>query len=158
MSVVEQTGCQWCQPYGPSQRASHLDPFISRTLRETDQGPMWRFQPWGLQDGRADEYGRRIVRSRTRSEAERRPESQILFQKRQSCLDAKEGEAPAAPKKKKIVKKNEVPIVTGTSSLDISVLNNYRELEASMHAADKLVKDTEVSVIRCSRLGCYSDT
>ncbi|KAG8838323.1 adenyl-nucleotide exchange factor sse1 [Serendipita sp. 411] len=56
-------------------------------------------------------------------------------------VDAKEGEA--APKKKKIVKKKDVPVVTGYGSLDTSVLHRFREQEASMHAADKLVKDTE---------------
>jgi len=57
-------------------------------------------------------------------------------------VDAKEVEA--APKKKKVVKKREVPVVTGYTSLEPSILNNMKELEASMHAADKLVKDTEV--------------
>ncbi|KAG8812877.1 adenyl-nucleotide exchange factor sse1 [Serendipita sp. 399] len=56
-------------------------------------------------------------------------------------VDAKDGEA--APKKKKIIKKKDVPVVTGYGSLDGSVLNRFRELEASMHASDKLVKDTE---------------
>ncbi|CAG7854959.1 Heat shock protein hsp88 [Serendipita indica DSM 11827] len=56
-------------------------------------------------------------------------------------VDAKEGEAP--PKKKKIVRKKDVPVVTGYGSLDATVLNSLREQEASMHAADKLVKDTE---------------
>jgi heat shock 70kDa protein 4 len=57
-------------------------------------------------------------------------------------VDAKEGEA--VPKKKKIVRKKEVPVVTGYNSLDATILNKYREQEAAMHAADKLVKDTEV--------------
>lgn len=56
-------------------------------------------------------------------------------------VDAKEGEA--VPKKKKIVRKKDVPVVTGYNSLETSTLNNLREQEASMHAADKLVKDTE---------------
>jgi heat shock protein 4 len=62
-------------------------------------------------------------------------------------VDAKEGgkEGEAVPKKKKVVKKKEVPVVTGYGSLEASVLNSFREQEASMHAADKLVKDTEVS-------------
>lgn len=58
---------------------------------------------------------------------------------------AKEGAAEAVPKKKKVVRKKEVPVITGYGSLEASVLNSYREQEASMHAADKLVKDTEVS-------------
>jgi heat shock protein 4 len=57
-------------------------------------------------------------------------------------IDAKDGEA--VPKKKRIVKKKEVPVVTGYTSLETSTLNSLREHEASMHAADKLVKDTEV--------------
>lgn len=49
-------------------------------------------------------------------------------------------------KKKKIVRKREVPVVVGYGGVDASILNNLKELEASMHAADKLVKDTEVCV------------
>jgi len=56
-------------------------------------------------------------------------------------IDAKEGEA--VPKKKRFVKKKEVPVITGYTSLETSTLNGLREAEASMHAADKLVKDTE---------------
>jgi len=55
-------------------------------------------------------------------------------------VDAKEGEPP---KKKRIVRKREVPIVFGSSSFDASVVNTLREAENSMHTADKLVKDTE---------------
>ncbi|KAF4566317.1 adenyl-nucleotide exchange factor sse1 [Pleurotus pulmonarius] len=52
--------------------------------------------------------------------------------------------APAVPpKKKKIVKKKEIKFVTGTSSLDKTILEQYREQEAQMYAADKLVQDTE---------------
>jgi heat shock 70kDa protein 4 len=58
-------------------------------------------------------------------------------------VDAKEGEA--VPKKKKIIRKKEVPVVSGYGGLDGSTLNLLREMEASMHSADKLVKDTEVS-------------
>jgi heat shock protein 4 len=60
-------------------------------------------------------------------------------------VDAKEGEPP---KKKRIVRKKEVPIVFGSSSLDVSVINALREAENSMHTADRLVKDTEVCVFR----------
>jgi heat shock protein 4 len=48
-----------------------------------------------------------------------------------------------APKKKRVVKKNEIPFSTRTSSLDPSVVEKLKELEAGMHAADKLVMDTE---------------
>lgn len=58
---------------------------------------------------------------------------------------AAEGAAPPAPpKKKKIVKKKEVPFVATTTSLDKATLDSYRERESEMHAADKLVQDTEV--------------
>ena len=58
-------------------------------------------------------------------------------------VDGAEGEA-AQPKKKKVVKKHEVPFVWGHSGLDASIIAQFRELEAQMHAADKLVFDTEV--------------
>lgn len=48
-----------------------------------------------------------------------------------------------APKKKRVVKKHEIPFSTRTSSLDSSVIDKLKELEAEMHAADKLVMDTE---------------
>ncbi|KAH7928945.1 heat shock protein 70 [Leucogyrophana mollusca] len=52
-----------------------------------------------------------------------------------------DGDAP--PKKKKHVKKHEIPFVTGASSLDRSIVEKLKEQEAQMHAADKLVMDTE---------------
>ncbi|KAI0338231.1 heat shock protein [Trametopsis cervina] len=48
-----------------------------------------------------------------------------------------------APKKKKIVKKNPVPFVWAATGLDSSILDQYKQQEAEMHAADKLVMDTE---------------
>ncbi|KAG2365390.1 heat shock protein 70 family [Suillus spraguei] len=48
-----------------------------------------------------------------------------------------------APKKKRVVKKNEILFSTRTSSFDPSVVDKLKELEAEMHAADKLVMDTE---------------
>ncbi|KAI0744328.1 heat shock protein 70, partial [Daedaleopsis nitida] len=56
-------------------------------------------------------------------------------------VDGAEGEAQ--PKKKKVVKKKDVPFVWGATSLDPAMINQFRELEAQMHAADKLVMDTE---------------
>lgn len=47
------------------------------------------------------------------------------------------------PKKKKVVRKHEIPFVWHSGSLDSSVLEQYRQQEAEMHAADKLVADTE---------------
>ena len=58
-----------------------------------------------------------------------------------------EAAAPPAPKKKRIVKKKEIPIVATNSSLDKSIVESYRELESQMHSADKLVMDTEVNNI-----------
>lgn len=52
-----------------------------------------------------------------------------------------------APKKKKVVKKHEVPFIWGASNLEPKLLDELRQAEAEMHAADKLVMDTEVS--RC---------
>jgi heat shock 70kDa protein 4 len=59
-------------------------------------------------------------------------------------------EAPAPPKKKKIVRKKDVPFVAGGTALDKSVLERYTAQEAEMHASDKLVADTEVSNIASS--------
>ena len=55
---------------------------------------------------------------------------------------AAEGEE--APKKKKVVKKNPVPFVWHSTGLEPTLLEQYRQQEAEMHAADKLVADTEV--------------
>jgi len=56
-----------------------------------------------------------------------------------------EGDAPPPPpKKKRVVKKKEIPFVTSDTSLDKKILEQYREQEALLHAADKLVMDTEV--------------
>ncbi|KAF8547383.1 heat shock protein 70 [Imleria badia] len=48
-----------------------------------------------------------------------------------------------APKKKRLIKKLEVPFASFASSLDPSLLEQLREQEAQMHAGDKLVQDTE---------------
>jgi heat shock protein 4 len=53
------------------------------------------------------------------------------------------GEAPAPPKKKKVVKRKEVPFVTTNTSLEKSILDRYTAQEAEMYASDKLVADTE---------------
>lgn len=50
---------------------------------------------------------------------------------------------PVPPKKKKVIRK-EIPFVASTSSLDSATLEKFKEQEAQMHAADKLVMDTEV--------------
>ena len=59
---------------------------------------------------------------------------------------AVDGEPEAPPKKKKVVKKTEVPFIWASTSLDEKVVNDFREREAEMYATDKLVADTEVRV------------
>ncbi|KAJ7040842.1 heat shock protein 70 family, partial [Mycena alexandri] len=55
---------------------------------------------------------------------------------------AAEGAAPAPPKKRR-VKKKDVAFIASSSSLDKSIVEALREKENEMHAADKLVMDTE---------------
>ncbi|PPQ81030.1 hypothetical protein CVT24_013291 [Panaeolus cyanescens] len=50
---------------------------------------------------------------------------------------------PPPPKKKRIVKKKDIPFVATNSSLDKAIVEQLRQLEGDMHAADKLVMDTE---------------
>ncbi|OZJ04752.1 hypothetical protein BZG36_01799 [Bifiguratus adelaidae] len=63
--------------------------------------------------------------------------------------DKKEGEADAKPatpvtkKVKKLVKKADLPVVSGITALDASLLNQFREKEMEMYQGDKLVIDTE---------------
>ncbi|KAH9932520.1 heat shock protein 70 family [Fomitopsis serialis] len=54
-----------------------------------------------------------------------------------------DGEGAEQPKKKKNTRKVDVPFVWGSTSLDPSILEKLKEQEAEMHAADKLVLDTE---------------
>jgi heat shock protein 4 len=57
-----------------------------------------------------------------------------------------ETDAPAEggePQKKKRVIKKDIPIITGHTGLDPTILNSLREQENQMHASDKLVMDTE---------------
>ncbi|KAH9859172.1 heat shock protein [Lenzites betulinus] len=58
-------------------------------------------------------------------------------------VDGAEADPAAPPKKKKVVKKKDVAFVWGATSLDPSIVEQFKELESQMHAADKLVKDTE---------------
>ena len=53
-------------------------------------------------------------------------------------------QAQPAPKKKRVVKKKDIPFVATNTSLDKSVVEKWKEEESQMHAADKLVMDTEV--------------
>lgn len=52
-----------------------------------------------------------------------------------------------APKKKKVTKKIPVPFVWASTSLETSLLEQFKQQEAELHAADKLVMDTEVCSI-----------
>ncbi|KAH7339517.1 putative heat shock protein [Rhizoctonia solani] len=54
-----------------------------------------------------------------------------------------EGAEGEPPKPKKHIKKTDLPVATQYNTIDSSLLEKYRESEASMHAADKLVADTE---------------
>lgn len=58
---------------------------------------------------------------------------------------AEPAEPVPPPKKKRIVRKKEIAFETKYTSLDKSVLEAFKQREASMYAADKLVRDTEVS-------------
>jgi heat shock protein 4 len=59
-------------------------------------------------------------------------------------VDATAEGAPAPPpKKKRVVKKKDIPFVATNTSLDKSIVEKCKEEESQMHAADKLVMDTE---------------
>uniref|UniRef100_A0A1D1Y0R5 Heat shock protein Hsp88 n=1 Tax=Anthurium amnicola TaxID=1678845 RepID=A0A1D1Y0R5_9ARAE len=51
--------------------------------------------------------------------------------------------SPVTKKVKKLVKKKDLPLVPGTSSLDKSIITQLKEVEGQMIATDKLVADTE---------------
>lgn len=59
--------------------------------------------------------------------------------------DDTEMDGEGKSKKKRFIKKKDISFIVGTSSLDTASVNAWREAENSMHAADKLVSDTEVS-------------
>lgn len=61
-----------------------------------------------------------------------------------AAADAPADAPPPAPKKKRVVHKKEIPFVATNSSLDKSLVETYKEQESQLHAADKLVMDTEV--------------
>jgi heat shock 70kDa protein 4 len=51
--------------------------------------------------------------------------------------------SPVTKKVKKLVKKCDLPLVSGTGGLDKSIISQFREFEGQMIATDKLVADTE---------------
>jgi len=69
---------------------------------------------------------------------------------KEELVDEKEGgaedlDAPLTRKVKKLVKKGDLPVVSATSSLDRSLVNELKEKEMEMIASDKLVVDTEMA-------------
>ncbi|KAF9271357.1 adenyl-nucleotide exchange factor sse1 [Linnemannia elongata] len=69
---------------------------------------------------------------------------------KEELVEEKEGatedlDAPLTRKVKKLVKKGDLPVVSATSSLDRSLINELREKEMEMIASDKLVVDTEMA-------------
>jgi len=60
-----------------------------------------------------------------------------------AAMDVDSTEPPAPPKKKRLVKKKEIPFIATSSSLDKSKIEELKEQENQMHASDKLVMDTE---------------
>lgn len=58
-------------------------------------------------------------------------------------MDAEPTPPPATRKVKKQVRKADLPVVGGGLSLDAALRNAYKEKEAEMTMADKLVADTE---------------
>ncbi|KAG0364092.1 heat shock protein 70 family [Gamsiella multidivaricata] len=59
--------------------------------------------------------------------------------------DTENPDAPLTRKVKKLVKKGDLPVVSATSALDRAIINELREKEMEMIAADKLVVDTEMA-------------
>jgi len=66
-----------------------------------------------------------------------------LIEEKESA--AEDLDAPLTRKVKKLVKKGDLPVVSATSSLDRSLVNELREKEMEMIASDKLVVDTEMA-------------
>jgi heat shock protein 4 len=64
-------------------------------------------------------------------------------EKQASPKEGEEAKPPVTKKVKKLVKKADLPVVTGTTSLSRPVLEEFHEKESAMYAADKLVHDTE---------------
>lgn len=69
-----------------------------------------------------------------------------ITEEKEETQMAVDGEPEAPPKKMKVIKKTDAPFVWGSTALDKSIVEVFREQEAEMHAADKLVVDTEVRV------------
>ncbi|KAH8119135.1 heat shock protein 70 [Phellopilus nigrolimitatus] len=68
---------------------------------------------------------------------------QVYYEEIEEVKETMEVDGAEAPKKKRIVRKKDLPFVAGTFSLDATVINSLKEIENQMHASDKLVMDTE---------------
>ncbi|KAG2185006.1 hypothetical protein INT43_000919 [Umbelopsis isabellina] len=64
-------------------------------------------------------------------------------EKQSPTKEGEEAKPPVTKKVKKLVKKADLPVVSGTTSLSRPVLEEFREKESAMHSTDKLVHDTE---------------
>lgn len=115
----------------PATLPGGINPWIARfTAKDVPQGP----------NGDAT-----IVKVRTRLSANGVVSfEQAYTEEIEERDDGMAVDGEEAPKKKKVVKKNPVPFVWTSTSLDNSLLEQYKQQEAEMHAADKLVMDTEV--------------
>ncbi|KAJ2961647.1 hypothetical protein NQZ79_g3196 [Umbelopsis isabellina] len=64
-------------------------------------------------------------------------------EKQSPAKEGEEAKPPVTKKVKKLVKKADLPVVSGTTSLSRPILEEFREKESSMYSTDKLVHDTE---------------
>lgn len=64
-------------------------------------------------------------------------------EKQSPAKEGEEAKPPVIKKVKKLAKKADLPVVSGTTSLSRPVLEEFHEKESAMYAADKLVHDTE---------------
>ncbi|KAL1680446.1 heat shock protein 70 family [Schizophyllum commune] len=118
----------------PSSLPGGINPFIGRfTAKEVPANPTGDFTTVKLR-ARLNIHGIMAFDSYYVEEVEEREEP--------AAMDVDGGEA-APPKKKKIVRKRELPFIAHNTSLDKSILEQYREQESQMWASDKLVMDTE---------------
>lgn len=69
---------------------------------------------------------------------------QVYYEEIEEKEETMEVDGAEVPKKKKVVRRKDLPFVATTSSLDGTLINSLREAESQMHASDKLVMDTEV--------------
>ncbi|KAI5123083.1 hypothetical protein M0805_000517 [Coniferiporia weirii] len=68
---------------------------------------------------------------------------QVYYEEVEEKEETMEVDGAEAPKKKRVIRKRDLPFIAGTSSLDSTVVNTLKEAENQMHASDKLVMDTE---------------